>query len=60
MPLQPSDLAEPEPVPAPGDSTYTISLASDLSLAIQNDSLLIQGTANSQRDTVFRGTAPEY
>lgn len=49
MPLQPPTLAEPAPAPAPGDSNYSISLAPDLSLAIQHDSLLIQGTVNSRR-----------
>lgn len=55
MPLQPPDLAEPEP--APGDSTHTIRLAPDLSLAIQHDSLLIQdgrpGAAKKSRTCGF-------
>lgn len=62
MPLQPPDLAEsaPAPTPAPGDSTYTIALAPNLSLAIQDDSLLIQGTANPHRDTLLLAIAPRY
>lgn len=58
MPLQPPDLDEP--APAPGDSAYTIELAPSLSLAIQHDSLLIQGTPNPHRDSASRDTAPEY
>lgn len=60
MSLQPPDLAESAPAPAPGDSTYTIALAPNLSLAIQNDSLLIQGTANPHCDTLLRAIAPRY
>jgi hypothetical protein len=51
MPLQPPNLAAP--APAPRDSNYSISLASNLSLAIEHDSLLVQGTANSQRGAMF-------
>lgn len=52
MPLQPPTLAEP--APAPGDSNYSISLTPDLSLAIQHDSLLIQGMLNPRRGAMLR------